>query len=195
MKYLLTLVLLALSPGTTIADFNTGANLANEGNFEDANIEFRKGIEKGEAKSYFGLGSAYYFGDGVEVDLKRAFELFEEGAERNNGESAFMLSVMYNKGEYVERNNEAYLNYTNQSARACIPQAQHQLGYLLMDGELLERDYIEAAAWFMTAYWIDGDNDIPLGYLLDQISSKDRSKAIGRQKEIISAGGCETHRH
>jgi TPR repeat protein len=187
--------LILFIPLSTQADFVKGANLANEGKFEEANIEFQKGIDAGEAKSYFGLGSAYYFGDGVDIDYKKAYELFEEGARKNNGESAFMIAMMHSKGQHVTPDEKEYLKYIKQAANSCIPQAQHQLGYLLMDGKLLEKNDVEAAAWFMTAYWIDGDNQTPLGDLLNQMTSEQNSQVIARQKEIISNDSCETYRY
>ncbi len=193
MKKIFFLLLLFL-PNLVQADFIEGANLANEGKFKEANIEFQKGIDKGEAKSYFGLGSAYYFGDGVEIDLKKAFEIFEQGAEKNNGESAFILAMMYLRGEFVEINAQKYLHYIKQSANACIPQAQEELGYLFMDSTLVETNNVEAAAWFLTAFWMDGNDNLPLGSLLDKMTPEERSKAIGRQKEIIAENACETMR-
>lgn len=50
------------------------------------------------------IGTMYHFGYGVEVDYKRAKDLYERALEYGNGEAANHLGRLYLNGEGVEKN-------------------------------------------------------------------------------------------
>ncbi len=50
------------------------------------------------------IGTMYHFGYGVELDYKRAKDLYERALEYGNGEAANHLARLYANGEGVEKN-------------------------------------------------------------------------------------------
>lgn len=55
--------------------------MANEHTYEHAVYWYQYALDHGNTHPYYPLGIAYQFGYGVEMDLKRAEELFEEGTK------------------------------------------------------------------------------------------------------------------
>tara|TARA_R110002050_G_scaffold294841_2_gene453086 strand:+ start:17125 stop:17625 length:501 start_codon:yes stop_codon:yes gene_type:complete len=57
------------------------------------------------------IGTMYHFGYGVEVDYKRAKDLYERALEYGNGEAANHLGRLYLNGEGVEKNENRATEY------------------------------------------------------------------------------------
>ena len=84
--------------------------LANEYAYEHAVYWYQYALEHGNTYAYYPLGIAYQFGYGVEKDLKRAEELFEEGTKYAIDKDNCYCKLgnfCYERGEY-EKAQEYY---------------------------------------------------------------------------------------
>lgn len=85
-------------------------------NFEKGDYEtfFKFAIEDNSKVKGFALnaiGTMYHFGAGVEVDYKRAKDLYERALEYGNGEAANHLGRLYLNGEGVKKNENRAQEY------------------------------------------------------------------------------------
>ena len=58
------------------------------------------------------LAICYYWGNGVSIDLDKAFKLFQVLAEKGQEDAEYYLSTMYYEGEGTEKNLEKAFEYT-----------------------------------------------------------------------------------
>ncbi len=63
-----------------------------------------KSAESGNQFAQYGLGSMYYYGNGVQKGLEQAFEWYEKSAKQNNPYASYSLARMYHHGEFAEKN-------------------------------------------------------------------------------------------
>ncbi|MBE2285654.1 MAG: sel1 repeat family protein [Prosthecobacter sp.] len=83
---------------------------ANTVKFSDLSLDEVRALSKsGNADAQFALACRYYTGDEVEKDLKTAYNLLIESANRGNADAIFALGVHYQRGEGVAQNSvESY---------------------------------------------------------------------------------------
>lgn len=77
--------------------------MANEYAFEHAVYWYQYALDHGNTYAYYPLGLAYQFGHGVEQDLKRAEELYEEGTKYTIDKDNCYCKLgnfCYERGEY-----------------------------------------------------------------------------------------------
>ena len=84
------------------------------------------------------LGAAYCYGYGTNIDLDKAFRLYEEGAE--NGDTYAMLSLggLYNVGEGCEKDWKKAFDLISQAADLGNDEALEDLSYFYDEGGELE---------------------------------------------------------
>ena len=69
------------------------------------------------------LGNAYFYARGVERDVKKAFDLWIEAAEKGNPDSYYTIGNIYYYGEYIEQDiPEAIKCFTHAANQACTTQ-------------------------------------------------------------------------
>jgi|GEM_PF-6683578 len=105
-------------PVTTeeIKEYNKEFSVVDKKAFEkgDYATAFNFAIEDNQKTKGFTLnaiGTMYHFGYGVEVDYKRAKDLYERALEYGNGEAANHLGRLYLNGEGVEKNENRAREY------------------------------------------------------------------------------------
>lgn len=69
------------------------------------------------------IGSAYYWGDGVEVDRAKAFGYYLTSAQKGNPETQYKIGLCYETGQGTEANMEEALGWYRQSAAQGYPEA------------------------------------------------------------------------
>ncbi|MEN3931198.1 tetratricopeptide repeat protein [Microvirga sp. W0021] len=96
------------------------------------------------------LGLMMYEGIGVPRDAARGKILLEKSAGKGNALAAYNLGlIMISSDSPVEIAHAAML--FQKAAEADIPDAQHALGFLYLQGRGLEKNSEEAAKWFLRA--------------------------------------------
>src|ERR1700675_4792624 len=85
------------------ADFTTGLNAYNKGDYATAAKEWRPLADQGVAAARFNLGLLYLDGRGVPQNPAEAVKWFKRSAEQDYTEAQHNLGAMYGAGQGVKR--------------------------------------------------------------------------------------------
>jgi len=99
-------------------------------NYEKANIYFTALKNMDETKGYLGLGLAYLYGKGVEVDYSKAKELLEIASTRSDIQAQNALGEIWRQGYGVEINYQRAKDYYFEAAKGNETNALINLGLL-----------------------------------------------------------------
>lgn len=136
-----------------------------EGNHDKATVYFlSRAARAGDAWSQNNLGCCYLAGRGVEVDTKRAIELFVESAKSDQVEACLNLGQIYYEGKHVSRNDLQSFMWFAKAAECGDSRGEYRLGLMYYDGIGVERDFEKSLTLLTSA----------------------ESKGVVVQKEIIS---------
>ena len=146
---------------------------------------FQKFEDDAEAQYY--LGKAYFYGMGVEKDLKKAFEYAKKSADKNNSLGLNLLGVMHQNGEGVKKDELKALEYYNKSADLNNLKAMFNLArlYTNLDAQgkeyssVIKKDYEKALSWYRKAYEL---GNVEAAYYYGTALS---SNEIGKEDEAI----------
>lgn len=176
-----------------LSDFEAGSRRAMAGDHEMARVFFEQGVKKGDARCMFGIGTQYYFGEGVDQDFKEAHKWLEMSVEKGYSPSAFVLSQMYRKGEGVDPDADKANELLNLAASRCVAQAQLELAGRLREGDGVPQDMVSAIAWLMIA-GSNEDSDDDTRTIVSEVQStmeEDlRIEVAAREKEHRAALNC-----
>jgi hypothetical protein len=145
------LYFLALVPLLCHADFKDGGNAYINGDYEAAANEFIPLAERGDHRAMYALGSMYAAGQGVEKNLKKAFELFKEAAQNGRADAMYKLGVMYEEGVGTKKSTKKAIRYYQKSAKLGYPLGQYHLGLMYLNGSAVKQNTINAYAWMVVA--------------------------------------------
>ena len=67
---------------------------------------YQLAAEQGDPDGIYNLGYSYYYGEGVEQDYEKAWDLFQQAAELGQPSAIFSLGECYYEGNAVEKNLE-----------------------------------------------------------------------------------------
>ena len=87
------------------------------------------------------LGCCYHFGQGVEVNYQKEFELFEKAAKAGNGIAIHNLAKCYKNGWGVEKNYGKCVSLLKTAIKLGQTEAYIDLCAVFVKGELIEPDY------------------------------------------------------
>ena len=103
-KNIFAAVLFFWIPLVAQADLERGYQALRAGDYAAAYSEFRAAADQGDAAALFELGLLYADGRGVDRNVSRAAELYDQARLKGNGPAANNLGVLYADGRGVERN-------------------------------------------------------------------------------------------
>lgn len=111
MRLLLSILLLFSSTLSVADDSNQAPTMAEQdpmsmledGDERGALEAFSMRALLGDSSAQSNLGVMYQRGIGAEVDLNKAFTLFELAAEQKNPYGQFNLAEMYERGDFIEK--------------------------------------------------------------------------------------------
>ena len=108
----------------------------------------RARAEQGDPQSQFDLGSAYYYGKGVQQDYAEALRWYRKAAEQRESRAEDALGYMYVNGQTVPKHYTQAFQWYKRSAEDGSAKAQFDLGHMYYYGMGVSRDYTEALRWF-----------------------------------------------
>ena len=95
------------------ADYQTGMDAYNRGDFATALREWRPLAEQGDAKAQFSFGLLYENGDGVPRDYTKARQWYEKAAAQGDAKAQLYLGLQSSFGQGVPMDLvEAYMWYS-----------------------------------------------------------------------------------
>lgn len=113
--------------------------------FESMDFEnLKKYAKKGNSNAQKSLGNRYCFGEGVELDYKKAIKWYELSAEQGNANAQYSLGDMYYFEKGVNKDYNKAIYWYIKSANQGNEAAEYSLGYMYQYGQGLEKDYKEA---------------------------------------------------
>ena len=113
--------------------------------------EWRAAAEQGDAKSQYILGGAYYFGEGVAQDLRKAVRWYRAAAEQGHAPAQYNLGVAYDYGEGIAKDQREAVRWYRAAAEQGHSKAQFNLGEAYYFGEDIAKNRREAVRWTRAA--------------------------------------------
>ena len=120
---------------------------------------FHRAAELGYARAYNGIGYAYSFGEGVEVDKKKAKHYYELAAMRGNASARYNLGTIEHRRGNVNRVLKHYMIAVRDGHSKSLKNIQR----LYSDGHVPKDEYTKTLRSYQT--------------YLDEVKSDQRDKA------------------
>jgi TPR repeat protein len=124
-------------------------------NIEDAKAKLALigdlNIKKDEAETYYSNGYDYYYGLGVEKDLKLSAEYYEKAALMGHSNAQNNLGNAYYNGNGVQQDYDLAVKWYKKAAEQGNPNAQNNLGNAYYNGNGVQQDYDLAVKWYKKA--------------------------------------------
>ena len=146
-----TLLILAQSMTTDAADFQSGLEAYQQGDFSIVLREWRPLAEQGDILAQFGLGVMYDRGEGVPQNDTEAVKWYRRAAEQGHDMAQFSLGVMYEEGEGVPQSDAEAVRWFRKAAEQGYTEAQTTMGFMYALGKGLPEHDVQAYAWFNIA--------------------------------------------
>ncbi|MCM2293665.1 sel1 repeat family protein [Allorhizobium sp. BGMRC 0089] len=145
--------------------FKFGYNAQKNGNTEDAVEAYRYAAEKGHTGSRWALANMYADGDGVVKNDYEAFKIYSEiadqGVEPGSEDSVYFVHALMALAHYYREGianspvkidlNQARQLYFQAASAFGFPDAQYQLGRMLLNGEGGKKNVQQAKKWLNLA--------------------------------------------
>ncbi|WOC17217.1 hypothetical protein MP213Fo_27240 [Pseudochrobactrum sp. MP213Fo] len=145
--------------------FKFGLTAFKNGHKDEALKALRYASDQGHQGANWKLASMYAQGDGVPEDDYEAYKIFEkivhEGAEPGSPNESYVAGALVQLARYMKRgipdtpvnaNPDMARDYYVQAASNFgDPIAQYELGAMLLKGDGVEKNKVQAARWFQLA--------------------------------------------
>ena len=144
------------------------------------------------------LGFLYFYGEGVEIDRARGFQLLERAYRKKYPEAEYFFGglFMIGLGSLIPKDLRKGLGLIKKAARKGIPDANAKLGYIYFSGEYgIEKDYQEARYWYEQAAKLNhlsGYYNLGLIYQNGLGVEKDVHKAVFWHEKAVKQGYPES---
>ena len=112
---------------------------------------------RGSSSALFNLGTAYYNGDGVPKNRRKAINLWYEAAQQGNVNAQFNLGLLFHYGTDVEQNYKEAFEWYYKAAQQGHAKAQCNLGLLYSKGLGVPENKQAAIKYYSLA----ADQDLP----------------------------------
>jgi len=144
------LPLIFSAPGWS-ADFVTGQDAYDCGDYQTAIKEWQPLAEEGLADGQFGMGLLYANGFGVPSDNEQALKWYLLAAENGHADAQYNLAVMHANGWGVPISDEQAFKWYSLAAEHGLPQAQISLAKMYTRGWGAPKDNVQAYKWLAVA--------------------------------------------
>ena len=104
-----------------------------------------------DEQAMYCLGTSYYFGEGVDHDADKAFELFNSASDFGCHEADHRLGICYFFGEGCEEDNEKAFEYFEHAYNHGSDYSSFWLGNCYFNGYGCDKDFEKAASLFEEA--------------------------------------------
>jgi len=126
------------------------ANTADWGLVQRFN-EQNKLAEQGNVKAMYDVGKLYQRGRGVNKDITKAAEWFQNASTGGYAAAQARLGILYFEGRGVKQSYKKALKLLNSAANKNIPSAQYQLANMYELGTGVKQNLSKSIAWYKKA--------------------------------------------
>lgn len=159
--------------------------------FDEAFHYFEFAADKGCIDAMFRLGECYFYGEGTEKNLEKAFELYIKAAEYHHDAATYCVALCYDYGYGTQKNKKLAFEWYKKAARLGHVYAINNLGVCYVRGEGVDKNVKKAIACYSVASR-EGDanssNSLGRIYEIGYGVEKDISKAIEFYEKAASLG-------
>ena len=138
------------------ADFKTGVEAYDRGDYATALKEWRPLAQWGVPDAQNNLGLMYRKGQGVPQNYKEAVRWYRLAAEQGEASAQSNLGVMYSKGHGVPQDYEEAVRWSLLAAEQGHPKSQFNLGVIYSKGQGVPQNYVLAHKWLNLSA-VEGD--------------------------------------
>ncbi len=138
-------------PALVQADFQTGMDAYDQGDYATALKEWRPLAEQGDMLAQFNLGSLYERGQGVPQDHMQAGDWWRKAADQGYPFAQAQLGVLYHLGQGVPKDDARAADWYRKAANQGNAKAKALLGRLYQFGWGVPQDEVQAHMWFNLA--------------------------------------------
>jgi len=163
------------------ADFQTGMDAHNRGDYATALHEWRPLAEQGDALAQYNLGVLYRKGRGVQQDDVQARQWYAKAAAQGQAKAQFNLGTLYFNGEGVPKDYQQALRWFRLAADQGEALAQTKMAIMYDDGQGVPQDIVQAYKWYSLAA-TNGDKPAP--QLRDLIANKMTPAQIAKAQKL-----------
>ncbi len=175
---ILTVLPLILSPISWGAEFATGQEAYNSGDYQTAITEWQPLAEAGNADGQFGMGLLYANGFGVPLDDDQALKWYLLAAAQSHAEAQCNIAVMYANGWGVPQSDEEAFKWYSLAADQGVTPAQIGVAKMYSGGFGVAQDRVQAHKWFTIAAELGDFNAASKrDYLADRLSADELAEA------------------
>jgi TPR repeat protein len=186
-----TAILFCLCGLVLAADFRTGLDAYNRGDYAAALKEWQPIAEAGDPHAQYNLGLLYARGLGVAQDYQRAIAWYRLSASQGVAAAQYNLGVIYANGQGVDVNRQEAAKWFLEAAQQGIAMAAIGLGRMYDEGEGAFRNPTEAVKWYRQAAEqgvASAAFNLGVMYDLGQGVPKDYQQAIVWYRKAADAG-------
>ena len=133
------------------ADFKTGYDAYQQGDYKTAIKEYTSLAKQGNVYAQYNLGLMYDLGKGVAKDEVQAVAWYQKAAEQDYASAQFNLGLIYNLGKGVAKDDQTAVKWYQKAAEQGIADAQYSLGLMYANGRGVAKDEVQAAVWYRKA--------------------------------------------
>lgn len=126
---------LIFSHGARAADVHPLPTIAPDAVEALTVTQLEERVGRGDARAQAELGSRYARGAGVEMDMKKAISLFEQGAKKGDATAQYFLGTAHDMGAGVEKNPAEAAHWFGQAASQNHAGGQYALSIMMTDGQ------------------------------------------------------------
>lgn len=139
------------------------------------------------------LGKAYLFGleEGVEQDVEKARDLFEEASNKGYGKATSMIAEMYDSKVYGKENVKESFKWYRKAALQGDAEGMYYTGMMYLTGRYVGKDTKNGLKWInKVAETTEKDADVWIGsiYQYPEFGVFDTKKAIEYYNKAIKKG-------
>jgi TPR repeat protein len=177
---------LAVLASPAVADVKRGVDAWSAGDFAAAVGEWRLPAQSGDADALYNLAQAYRLGRGVEADITRARELYEDAASRGHVKAADNLGLLlFQQGEQARA-----MPLIRDAAARGDPRARYVLGLSHFNADHAEKDWVRAYALLTLASSAGLPQAAPALAQMDEyvpLSERREAQVLARKLEAEAA--------
>jgi TPR repeat protein len=133
------------------ADFQSGLDAYDKGDFATALKEWRPLAEQGDANAQYNLGLLYARGQGVAQDYAQALAWYQKAAEQDVPAAEYNLGVMYANGQGVTANAAEAKKWFLKAEQKGVGQAVEGLAAVYGDNGGASESPAELEKWYREA--------------------------------------------
>ncbi|HUL41105.1 MAG TPA: tetratricopeptide repeat protein [Burkholderiales bacterium] len=150
-NFLVFVLLSFLYSSVSAADFASGLDAFDQGEYKKALAEFKPLAEGGNARAEYRLGIMYAKGLGIPLNYEPAVMWLRKSAEQGYASAENDLGVLYDQGRGVPENPAEAARWFMKAAVQGHGSAQLNLASLYKEGRGEPQDSVQAFAWADTA--------------------------------------------